>query len=51
MDQSGKILLHRNPEAFLRAIAPYREDIVVAGECIFTWHWIADLCSRGDPPQ
>jgi transposase len=50
MDQSGKILLHRNyradPDSLLRAIGPYREDLVVAAECIFTWYWIADLCSR-----
>ena len=50
MDQSGSILLHRNysagPEEFLRAVFPYREDIVVAVECIFTWYWIADLCVR-----
>lgn len=50
MDQSGEVLLHRNyrtnPDALLRAIAPYREDIAVAVECIFTWYWIADLCSR-----
>ena len=49
-DQSGKILLHRNyhadPDSLLRAIAPYREDLVVAVECIFTWYWIADLCNR-----
>ena len=55
MDQSGKILLHRNyragPDAFLRAIAPYREDLVVAVGCIFTWYWIADLCSHIDPPE
>jgi transposase len=50
MDQSGSVLLHRNyragPEEFLRAVSPYREDIVVAVECIFTWYWIADLCVR-----
>ena len=50
MDQSGVVLLHRNyraePEGLLKAITPYREDIVVAVECIFTWYWIADLCSR-----
>ena len=38
MDQSGKVLLHRNmratPEAFLKAVAPYREDLVVAVECM-----------------
>jgi len=48
LDQAGQILLHRNlpaePGAFLRAIDPYREDIAVAVECIFTWYWLADLC-------
>jgi len=38
-----------DPEAFLSVIAAYREDIVVAVECMFTWYWIADLlCQRGD---
>jgi transposase len=48
LDQSGTILVHKNlpttPAAFLRVIAPYREDLVVAVECIFTWYWLADLC-------
>ena len=48
MDQSGKILLHRNmranPNSFLKAVAPYREDLVVSVECMFTWYWLADLC-------
>jgi hypothetical protein len=30
----------------LRTIAPYREDMVVAVECIFTWYWVADLCQK-----
>jgi hypothetical protein len=42
MDQSGKILLHRNypanPAVLLRTIGPYREDIAVAVECIFTYN-------------
>jgi transposase len=50
LDQAGAIVLHRNmradPEAFLKAIAPFREDIVVAVECIFTGYWLADLCAR-----
>ena len=54
INQEGDILLHRNmrtdPEVFLRAIAPYRQDIVVAVECIFTWYWIADLCDREHIP-
>jgi transposase len=35
-----------SPELFLKAIAPYREELVVAVECILTWYWLADLCAR-----
>ncbi len=49
LNQDGDIVVHRNmkagPEAFLPVIAPYREDLVVAVECIFTWYWLADLCT------
>ena len=47
---SGDVVLHRNlrcdPELFLKTIAPYRDDLVVATECIFCWYWLADLCAR-----
>jgi len=50
MDQAGEVLLHRefraNPDAFFKAVAKYREDLVVAVKCIFTWYWLADLCRR-----
>ena len=50
LDQAGEVLLHRNmhadPEEFLAAVEPYRRDLVVAVECIFTWYWLADLCDR-----
>ena len=50
LDQNGTKLVHKNlpttPEAFLRVIAPYREDLVVGVECMFTWYWLADLCSK-----
>ena len=49
LDRDGEILLHQNmkatPEAFLAAVAPFREDLVVCVECIFTWYWLADLCA------
>ena len=49
MNHDGEILLHRNmkaaPEPFLKAMAPYRDGLVVAVECIFTWYWLADLCA------
>jgi len=35
-----------SPDFFLKAIAPYREDMAVAVECIFTWYWLADLCAQ-----
>ena len=50
LNQAGEIMLHRNlkakPEPFLRAIEPYREDIIVGVECMFTWYWLADLCQE-----
>jgi len=50
LNQAGEILVHHNftasPETFLKVIAPYREEIVVAVECMFTWYWLADLCQR-----
>jgi transposase len=50
LDQEGKVLLHRNlrteRDFFLRSIAPYREDLAVAVECMFTWYWLADLCAQ-----
>ena len=46
-NRDGEIMLHRNmpttPEIFLQAIAPYRQDLVVAVECLLTWYWLADL--------
>ncbi len=54
LSQAGEILLHRNmkaaPAPFLQAIAPYREGLVVAVECIFTWYWLADLCGQEGIP-
>ena len=54
LNRDGEILVHRNmpagPEPFLKAIAPYREDVVVCVECIFTWYWLADLCAREGLP-
>jgi transposase len=54
LNQNGEILVHRNmpagPEPFLKTIAPYRTDLVVCVECIFTWYWLADLCAREGIP-
>jgi transposase len=50
LDHAGAIVLHRNmkadPDSFVKAVAPYRDRMVVAVECIFTWYWLADVCAR-----
>jgi len=54
LNRDGEILVHRNmpagPAPFLKASAPYREDVVVCVACLFTWYWLADLCAREGLP-
>src|SRR5688572_2778675 len=49
LDGTGQVLVHRNvpstPTAFLEVVGPYRTDLVVAAECMFTWYWLADVCA------
>jgi transposase len=33
-----------SPKAFLQAVAPFRDGLAVACECMFAWYWLADLC-------
>ena len=39
LDQAGQVVYDRNlpanPDAFLRAVAPFRDGLVVAVECLF----------------
>ena len=41
LDQGGTIVLHKevpaDPDAFLKAIAPFRDGLVVACACLFCW--------------
>jgi transposase len=54
LNQEGEILYHQNmkacPENFLKAVAPYRQNLVVAVACIFSWYWLADLCDQEGIP-
>jgi hypothetical protein len=49
LNSSGQVLVHRNvkatPAALLEIGAPYRDDLVVAAEGMFTWYWLADVCA------
>jgi transposase len=54
VNHDGEIVVHRTmkaaPEAFLKAVAPYRDGLVVAVECLFPCYWLADLCTQEGLP-
>jgi transposase len=54
VSHDGEVLVHRNmkaaPEPFLKAIAPYRDHLVVAVECIFPWYFLGYICAREGLP-
>jgi transposase len=54
LDERGKTVLERNlpagPDAFLEAVRPYRDGLVVGCECMFAWYWLADLCEDESIP-
>jgi transposase len=54
LDATGTTVLQQtiaaSPEAFLRAVAPFREGLAVACECMFAWYWLADLCHEQEIP-
>jgi hypothetical protein len=48
IDADGEVRVHNNlrtsPKACLQALQPFREDVVVCVECMFTWYGLAALC-------
>jgi transposase len=54
LDATGNAVLQQtllaSPQAFLNAIAPFREGLAVACECMFAWYWLADLCEQEQIP-
>ena len=41
LNESGEIILHTNMPTQPQ---PFREDLVIGVECMFSWYWLADLC-------
>jgi transposase len=37
-------------DTLLKAIAPYRDGIVIGVECMFGWYWLADRCAEHNIP-
>jgi transposase len=54
LDYTGNVVLDKNlaarPETFLKAIAPFRDDVVIGVACLYAWYWLADLCQREKLP-
>ena len=54
LDTDGTAVFHgtiaASPAAFLQAVAPFRDGLVVACECMFAWYWLADLCHEEGIP-
>jgi transposase len=50
LDHDGKTRFEQNlparPDAFLDAVQPFRDGLVVGVECMFAWYWLADLCEE-----
>jgi transposase len=48
LDHQGKTVFAKDlpaePDAFLDAVKPFRDGLVVGCECMFAWYWLADLC-------
>ena len=54
LDPDRRIVLHRRVDCdekkLLRALAPYRKDLVIGVECMFKWYWLADFCDEHGIP-
>ena len=52
--QEGEVVLHRHmqasPDAVLKTITPYRDDIVIAVAWLVTWYGLADLWAQDGLP-
>ena len=48
IDNNGNKIFHKNMDAnplnLIQTIIPYKENIIVGVECVFTWYWMADCC-------
>src|SRR6476619_7072365 len=49
LDHKGRTVFEQDLPAdsavFLKAVKPYRKNLVVGCECMFAWYWLADLCA------
>lgn len=50
LDANGQVVCDQNLptrfDAFLAALAPFRQDVIVGVECMFAWYWLHDRCQQ-----
>jgi len=55
LDEHDQVVLHEDMPTdsgvLLDALAPFRDDIVIGVECMFSWYWLADLCALRREPR
>ncbi len=48
LDSNSRVMFHQNaktsPDALMKAIRPFLDNLVIAVECMFSWYWVADFC-------
>jgi transposase len=47
---AARLSVAASPQAVLEALAPFRDDLAVACECMFAWYGLADLCQEQKIP-
>jgi hypothetical protein len=54
LDERGRTVFARDlpagPDAFLEAVQPFRDGLVVGCECMFAWYWPTDAARRPSAP-
>ena len=55
IDSLGEKVFHKNmgadPAHLESALDPYKPDVIVGVECVFTRYWMADYCENNDVPM
>lgn len=48
LDSEGHVVFHKDlpttPQALMKAVKPFLDDLVIGVECMFSWYWVSDFC-------
>lgn len=47
LDAEGHVVFHKDlpttPQALMKAVNPFLDDLVIGVECMFSWYWVSDF--------